>query len=293
MRQGEPSHLSHCSIFIEASDKIYYISITIILEVLLTLKGRDNMAKNRKCIKSILALLVILLVVLIILRKMDMYKNPQSVKDLLTTEDETIISDNADEPDAMSVFMCSSLSEKNIDRIVGVSWQENTPVKLEELSYVNVTYWGFDDTEHIGEMIVHEKLAQEVIDIFKELYEAKFPIEKIKLIDEYDADDNLSMADNNSYAFCSREVTGKKGKFSNHSYGIAIDINPVQNPYVKGDIVLPEEGNNYLNREDIRKGMIIKGDMCYNAFKSRGWTWGGEWKSLKDYQHFEKEIDFK
>lgn len=251
------------------------------------------MAKNRKCIKSILVLLVILLVVLVILCKIDMYENPQAVKDPLATENETIISDNANEPDAMPVFMCSSLSEENIDRIVGVSWQENTPVKLEELSYINVTYWGFDDMEHMGEMIVHEKLAQEVIEIFKELYEAKYPIEKIKLIDEYNADDNLSMADNNSYAFCSREVTGKKGMFSKHSYGIAIDINPVQNPYVKGHIVLPEEGNSYLNREDIRKGMIIKGDICYNAFKSRGWTWGGEWKSLKDYQHFEKEIDFK
>ena len=168
------------------------------------------MAKNRKCIKSILVLLVVLLVVLAILYKIDISENSKAVKDPLNAENETIISDNTDELDAMPVFTSSSLSEENIDRIVGVSWQENTPIKLEDLSYINVTYWGFDDMEHVGEMIVHEKLAQEVIDIFKELYEAKFPIEKIKLIDEYDADDNLSMADNNSYAFCSREVTGKK-----------------------------------------------------------------------------------
>lgn len=195
-----------------------------------------------------------------------------------------------DDEEAIPVFKYSSLSNEVIEKIVGVSWKENAPVKLEDLSYITVTYWGFDGKEHIGEMIVHEKLAHEVTDIFKELYEGKFPIEKIKLIDEYDAKDELSMADNNTSAFCSREVTGQKGVFSNHSYGIAIDINPIQNPYIKGEIVLPEEGNSYLDRSNVRKGMIIKGDVCYNAFKSRGWTWGGEWKSLKDYQHFEKKI---
>lgn len=193
-----------------------------------------------------------------------------------------------DEPEA--IFTFNTISEEITERIMGRSYRENDEIKLEDLAYIQVTYWGFDDKEHIGELIVHKKVAEDVVEIFKELYEAKFPIEKIRLIDEYNADDNLSMTDNNTSAFCYREITGSKGKLSNHSYGVAIDINPVQNPYVKGDIVLPESGKEYLDRSNIRKGMIVEGNPCYNAFKRRGWTWGGEWKSLKDYQHFEISI---
>ncbi|WP_352418927.1 M15 family metallopeptidase [Proteiniborus sp.] len=193
--------------------------------------------------------------------------------------------------DTSPVFKYSNISDEIKEKMIRVSWKEDSPVKLEDLAYINVTYWGFDNAEHVGEMIVHEKLALEVLEIFKELYEARFSIEKIVLIDEYDANDDLSMADNNTSAFCSREVTGKKGVFSEHSYGVAIDINPIQNPYIKGDIVLPEEGSFYLDRNNVRKGMITKGDVCYNAFKNRGWVWGGEWNTLKDYQHFQKKIE--
>lgn len=189
-----------------------------------------------------------------------------------------------------AVFAYSPLSDKVIDKITGMSYKENEEIKIEDLAYIQVTHWGFDDKEHVGELIVHAKVAEDLVDIFEELYEAKYPIEKIRLIDEYDANDELSMSDNNTSAFCYREVTGSNGELSNHSYGIAIDVNPIQNSYVKNDIVLPEAGKEYLDRENIRKGMIVEGDACYNAFKSRGWTWGGDWKSLKDYQHFEKKI---
>ena len=97
------------------------------------------------------------------------------------------------------------------------------------------------------------------------------------------------MEDNNTYAFSVRPKTGKKS-FSKHAYGFAIDINPAQNPYIKNNIIEPKNSKDYLDRKNIRKGMIVKGDVCYNAFKKRGWTWGGEWKSLKDYQHFEKSL---
>lgn len=189
--------------------------------------------------------------------------------------------------DSEVVFIHSPLPEKIIDKIEGVSYKENDEIKLNELSYVQVTHWGFDDKKHLGELIVNTKVAEDVVEIFKELYETGFPIEKMRLVDEYNADDNLSMLDNNSSAFCYREIAGSKGKLSKHSYGIAIDINPVQNPYIKNSTVLPAKGKEYLDRNNIRKGMIIKGDACYNAFKNRGWTWGGEWKSLKDFQHFE------
>jgi hypothetical protein len=179
--------------------------------------------------------------------------------------------------------------DKEIEKIInGVSWKQNNTVKIDDLCYVKVTYWGFDDKPHIGELIVSKDIGKEVIEIFKELYAAKFPIEKMKLIDEYDAVDSKSMEDNNTSAFCYREVDGKPGKLSKHSYGIAIDINPVQNPYVYKDKVSPESGRAYLNREKLAKGMITGKDACYKAFTSRGWSWGGNWKYEKDYQHFQK-----
>jgi len=259
-----------------------------------------SVRKRNNSIKNILLIAVILIIHFLIINEKENHRYNKGTIEVQTLSTKNSSSFNTPEEqlgkkrdeieDSIPVFKYSSLSDDVKERIVGVSWRENSPVKLEELSYINVTYWGFDDKEHIGEMIVNKELAQEVIEIFKELYEAKYPIEKIKLIDEYNADDSLSMADNNTSAFCFREVTGQKGVFSQHSYGVAIDINPIQNPYVKGDVVLPEEGIEYLDRTNIRKGMITVGDPCYNAFKSRGWTWGGEWNSLKDYQHFEKEI---
>ena len=158
------------------------------------------------------------------------------------------------------------------------------------LSYLKVAYWGFDDQPHMGELIVNKKVAAEVTEIFQELYEAKFPIEKIRLIDEYGAEDSKSMEDNNTSSFCFREVEGKPGTLSKHSYGLAIDINPVQNPYIYKDEISPEAGKEYADRSKAQKGMILKGDACYQAFIDRGWTWGGNWNYEKDYQHFQKSI---
>lgn len=191
-------------------------------------------------------------------------------------------------PDLNEGFTWSPLPEDIRNKIRGVSWKPDCPVAMEDLANVEVLYWGFDDKIHKGEIIVHKEIAREVVEIFKDLYTAKFFIEKIRLIDEYGADDNLSMADNNTSGFCFREVPGKQGKLSKHSYGLAIDINPVQNPYIVGENISPPEGKNYTNRENVRKGMIVKDDACYKAFKDRGWTWGGDWKFSKDYQHFQK-----
>jgi hypothetical protein len=187
-------------------------------------------------------------------------------------------------------FIVQPIDEQIEQRISGVSWRQGSPVSLDDLSYVQVAYWGFDYKEHMGELIVHKAVAQEIAEIFEELYEAKFPIEKITLIDEYGADDTRSMEDNNTSSFNFREVEGKPGKLSKHAYGLAIDINPVQNPYVYKEEISPENGKTYTERADARKGMIEKGDACYTAFTSRGWTWGGDWKYEKDYQHFQKDI---
>jgi hypothetical protein len=190
-------------------------------------------------------------------------------------------------------FEVKPLDKELEQRISGGSWKEGSPVSMNELSYVKVAYWGFDDRGHMGELIVNKAVAQDVADIFEELYENKFPIEKIRLIDEYDADDTKSMENNNTSAFNYREVEGKPGKLSKHSYGLAVDINPVQNPYIYKNEISPEAGEAYINRETIKKGMITKADICYKAFTSRGWIWGGDWKYEKDYQHFQKNIDTK
>jgi len=133
-------------------------------------------------------------------------------------------------------------------------------------------------------------VAIEVVEIFREIYKAKFPIAKMKLIDDYGANDDLSMADNNTSAFCVRSAQGYDDKYSKHSYGVAIDINPVQNPYVKGEIILPKSGESYLDRQKVRKGMIVEDHVVYRAFIKRGWIWGGKWQGLQDYQHFEKDF---
>lgn len=153
---------------------------------------------------------------------------------------------------------------------------------------VTVGYWNFDGVERQGQLIVAKELSGEVIDIFKELYEAEFPIGGIRLIEEFDAEDLRSMEANNTYAFCTRSIAGTR-RYSLHSYGVAIDINPVKNPYLVGGKVYPASGYDYLDRQNIRPGMIIPGNACYNAFTSRGWSWGGHWAS-PDYQHFEKPL---
>ena len=114
------------------------------------------------------------------------------------------------------------------------SWRDSNPVPLSDLRCVCVRHWGFDNQVHSGCLIVHEKVAQEVLEIFEEIFEGGFPIEKMQFVDLYGAIDEFSARDNNSYSFCSRPITGMPGVFSKHSYGLAIDINPLYNPYLRG-----------------------------------------------------------
>ncbi len=187
------------------------------------------------------------------------------------------------------IFTSSEIPDNILKKMIGNSIPEDSvkDVKIDELSYLKVTYWGFDEKTHIGELIVNKKVSQEVLDIFQEVYENKYPIEKMRLIDEYGADDEKSMQDNNTSAFCYR-VVKNTNKLSSHSLGIAIDVNPLYNPYVQGEKVQPITEDVFVNRDINVRGIIKKGDSLYNAFIKRGWTWGGDWKTKKDYQHFEK-----
>lgn len=164
------------------------------------------------------------------------------------------------------------------------------PVRLDDLTFMEITIWGMDDSVHQGSLIVHRQLAFEVMEIFEELYQNKFPIKQMRLIDEFDGQDNPSMAANNTSAFNCRSSTGNQNHLSLHAFGMAVDINPLFNPYVNGSTLLPQEGKKYKNRSLKIKGMIRKGDACHRAFTKHGWTWGGSWSHIKDYQHFEKQV---
>lgn len=178
-------------------------------------------------------------------------------------------------------------------RILGKSYKKNKNISLSDLRYVKVYHYGYDKKVKKGELIVNKKIAKSVVKIFYELYKKKYPIQKMKLVDNYGANDNKSMRANNTSAFNYRKINGTSS-LSRHSYGMAIDINPRINPWVKGTKVSPTNGKVYQQRSTkkckgkYRKNMIHKNDTVYKIFKKYGFTWGGEWSSQKDYQHFEK-----
>lgn len=185
------------------------------------------------------------------------------------------------------------ITENVYRRIYGKSYKVDCTIPRDELRYVCVSHYGFDGQIHCGELIIHRKIAEKVVGIFQELFDAKYPIEKILLVDEYNADDIYSMSDNNSSAFNYRTIEGTT-ILSNHSSGLAIDINPLYNPYVRffdgQPSVLPENGTQYADRTLDCPYYIHKGDICYCTFIKYGFTWGGEWEHAKDYQHFEIAI---
>lgn len=178
---------------------------------------------------------------------------------------------------------------KPIDEAVAAgmesSWRPGCPVPLSDLRLVQVDYWGFDGREHRGELVVNAAWAEGIVSVFEELFAARFPIEQMVLIDAYRGDDDRSMAANNTSAFNCRYVAGTT-RWSEHAYGRAIDINPVQNPYLRGDIVSPPAGADYLDRSLEEPGMIHSGDPVVATFAGIGWTWGGDWTNSKDFQHF-------
>lgn len=188
------------------------------------------------------------------------------------------------------VFTKSEIPENIREKMIGKSMTVDATISFDELSYLTISHLDYNGNTKQGEMIVNSKVADEVLDIFREIYNAKFPIEKMRLVDEYGASDHKSMVDNNSSAFCYRTIAGTN-KVSKHGMGVAIDINPFYNPHVlksKGT-VNPPEASKYANRTLNDLGMIKQNDPVYKAFTSRGWKWGGTWNN-PDYQHFEKNI---
>ncbi|KUI17055.1 hypothetical protein AU192_21195 [Mycobacterium lehmannii] len=172
---------------------------------------------------------------------------------------------------------------------LGESWRPGCPLGPERLRRIEIDHLGMDLQTHRGELVVHEDLVPQVIEIFEQLREARYPIEKMRTPDRYPgAEDELSMRDNNTSAFNCRDIPGS-GNWSHHAYGRAIDINPLINPYIDnaGDLQ-PANAAPYLDRTRIDPGLLHAGDPAVRIFTDRGWTWGGDWQNPKDYQHFEK-----
>jgi hypothetical protein len=165
------------------------------------------------------------------------------------------------------------------------TWTAACPVALEDLRYVTVAFWGFDERPHTGELLVHAAAADGVVEVFRRLHEARFPMEEMRVTTPAELDAPPTGDGNNTAAFVCRDGRGT-GAWSQHAYGLAVDINPFHNPYVKGEVVLPELAGAYVDRADHRPGMIQPGDVVTQAFADLGWGWGGAWRSLKDWMHF-------
>ncbi len=156
---------------------------------------------------------------------------------------------------------------------------------LENLRIVDVYYYGFDDKLHKGQLVVHKDVVLNIIEIFEFIRESRFPIDKVVPISKYGWSDEKSVQDNNTSAFNYRFISGTR-VISNHASGLAIDINPRFNPYVKNGNSVPVN----CVYDTTKAGTISSGSQLVKEFKERGWQWGGDWKSLKDYQHFEKKL---
>jgi len=177
------------------------------------------------------------------------------------------------------------LSDSLRQEMTGLSWREGCPVHLDDLRHIRLTHWTFDGEIARGELVVAATVADSMVRIFASIYAARFPIERMERVDRYGADDDRSMDANNTSAFNCRTVSGST-HWSQHAYGAAIDINPIQNPWVRGGQVDPPLGAPWIDRGEVRAGMLIEGDAVVRAFTTAGWGWGGGWSSSKDYQHF-------
>ncbi len=188
-------------------------------------------------------------------------------------------------------FTVSKIDDATFKRIYGKSYKKNCRVPRSELRYLRVLHRTLDGHTQLGEIVCNQAIANDLITIFRQLYQAHYPIERMLLIDEYGAQDEPSMTANNTTCFNYRTVAGSS-KLSAHSQGLAIDINPLYNPYVKvrngRTVVQPEAGRTYANRTRDFNYKITTSDLCYKLFRQHGFIWGGSWRTLKDYQHFEK-----
>ncbi|MCL2614560.1 MAG: M15 family metallopeptidase [Nocardioidaceae bacterium] len=172
-----------------------------------------------------------------------------------------------------------------IRRRMGRTWEPGCPVPLSGLRYLRMGFHGFDGLAHTGEMVVNARVATAVVSVFRRLFAARFPIEEMRLPTTADLDAHPTGDGNDTASMVCRDARGST-VLSAHAYGLAIDLDPFDNPYHRGDVVLPELASAYLDRSWVRPGMVEPGGVAVRAFAAIGWSWGGDWHSLKDYEHF-------
>lgn len=190
------------------------------------------------------------------------------------------------------LFEASKIDAQTRERITGSSWHPGCPVGIESLRLIHLRFWGFDSDVHRGKLIVHRDAVSAIRSAMRTMFRNHFRIRRMRLIDDYGADDHRSMDADNTSAFNCREVAGKPGVWSRHAYGRAIDINTIENPYVTpSGYVSPPAGRAYADRSRHAPGMIHSGDATTRAFAAAGWGWAGDWSGTKDYQHFSSTGD--
>lgn len=197
---------------------------------------------------------------------------------------------SAEEEYIENSFYISEIPNEIFALMQGKSYKDNCTVPYEDLRYVHILHKDFEGNTKEGELVVNRLIAEDILEIFRELYNQSYPIEKVKLVDEYNADDEASMSDNNSSAFNFRFISYTT-TISKHGLGLAIDINTLYNPYVKtvnGALnIEPANATEYVDRDKEFEHKIDHNDLCYRLFTEHGFEWGGDWNSAKDYQHFE------
>jgi hypothetical protein len=180
----------------------------------------------------------------------------------------------------------SPIGPKLRARMTGVSWQPGCPVPLSGLRLLTLSYRGFDGRSHTGRLVVGTASARPLLDVFRRLYAVGFPIRRMQVVDDYAGDDFRSIEADNTSAFNCRRATGSS-RWSEHAYGRAVDVNPIENPYVSGGRTSHAASRPYLDRSRLRPGMAYPGGVLVSAFRAIGWGWGGVWPgSIRDYQHF-------
>ncbi|WP_414636444.1 M15 family metallopeptidase [Actinophytocola sp.] len=179
----------------------------------------------------------------------------------------------------------STASAVPADVLARSTWSPSCPVAAGDLRYLTMSFRGFDNRAHTGEMIVNARVAAAVTRVFQHVYEAGFPLEEMRVVAPAELSAPPTGDGNNTTSFVCRSAIGQT-RWSAHAYGLAVDVNPFCNPYLRGDLVLPELATSYLDRGYVRPGMVEPGDVVVRSFAAIGWSWGAEWKSPKDLQHF-------
>src|SRR4051812_19295735 len=208
---------------------------------------------------------------------------------LLAACDATSTTSSGAEPTAAAqphfAFGAHKLSPAQRKRVTGVSWHRGCPVGLRRLRYLRIAFHGFDGRVHSGEMIANRSAVRPLRRAFAALFRSSFPIRRMRLVDDYGGSDYRSIEADNTSAFNCRRATGQS-RWSEHAYGLALDINPIENPYVSNGRTSHRASRPYLDRSRHRRGMAYPGGALVRAFEQVGWGWGGDWSNPTDYQHF-------